>query len=98
MRGCQMDRRVALLLGMMLVGQNQVNGAPINQAGRLGLGAIFGDPTGFTGKYWLSEKAAIDATAAWHFSPDDDRFEFHADYLLHFPLPLKGLNLPGQLP
>src|SRR5258708_39192418 len=36
-----------------------------NEAGRFGVGAIFGEPTGVSVKYWLSDKHAIDGALAW---------------------------------
>ena len=47
-----------------------------------GLGVIIGEPTGISGKYWLSPGAAIDFATAWSFSGDAD-FHVHADYLFH---------------
>lgn len=58
-----------------------------------GLGVMIGEPTGINGKYWLSERNAIDGGAAWSFrSPGF--FHLHFDYLYHFP---NGINAPTQL-
>jgi hypothetical protein len=51
--------------------------------GNFGLGIILGEPTGVSGKLWLSERSAIDMAAAWSFGGHDDAFHLHADYLLH---------------
>lgn len=56
--------------------------------GELGAGLTLGDPTGITAKYWLDEQAAVDAAVAW--SLDDQRFNLHADYLLHSFEQMKG--------
>jgi len=48
----------------------------------IGVGAMVGDPTGFSLKRWLDESRAIDAAAAWSTS-DDDAFQLHADYLIN---------------
>ncbi len=48
----------------------------------LGFGVILGDPTGITGKYFLSEESAIDAGAGWKTS-GDDRIHIYGDYLYH---------------
>ncbi|UCH82722.1 MAG: hypothetical protein JSW50_09590 [Candidatus Latescibacterota bacterium] len=63
--------------------------------GTFGLGIIVGEPTGISAKWWLSERSAIDAAAAWSFS-DDSAMTLVADYLLHnFDL----INVEkGQLP
>ena len=52
--------------------------------GPLGLGVILGEPTGFSGKYWLdaNRDRAIDFGLAWSLS-DDVGFHIHGDYLLH---------------
>ena len=48
-----------------------------------GLGIIVGEPTGISIKNWLGEKHAIDAAGAWSFS-ENQSFQFHLDYLVHF--------------
>lgn len=49
---------------------------------KLGLGAVFGEPTGFTAKYWLDSRDAADAGLAYSF---DGFLLLYADYLVHFP-------------
>jgi hypothetical protein len=49
---------------------------------RLGIGAILGEPTGLSVKYWLSNRNAVDGGVAWSFS-ERDSFHLHADYLFH---------------
>ena len=49
---------------------------------KLGLGIIVGEPTGLSGKYWLSDTTAVDAAAAWSFDGDNE-VQIHADYLWH---------------
>lgn len=48
----------------------------------LGLGLIFGEPTGLSAKMWTSERTAIDAAVAWSFS-DPGWFHVHANFLIH---------------
>lgn len=50
--------------------------------GRLGLGVVLGEPTGISGKLWLSGTSAVDAVVAWSFT--DPAMSVHADYLFHF--------------
>lgn len=50
--------------------------------GRFGIGVIVGEPTGVSGKLWLTERTAIDGAAAWSFS-DEAALHLHADYLFH---------------
>ena len=47
-----------------------------------GLGIIVGEPTGLSGKLWLSKTSAIDGAVAWSFE-GEDAFHLHGDYLLH---------------
>lgn len=48
-----------------------------------GVGTLFGEPTGISGKYWLSQPNAIDGGLAWSFS-GKGFFHIHADFLWHF--------------
>jgi len=50
--------------------------------GNIGLGAIFGEPTGVSFKYWSSRTMAFDAAAAWSFV-NGGSFQLHADVLFH---------------
>jgi hypothetical protein len=50
--------------------------------GNLGLGVIFGEPTGLSAKYWTTESTAIDVGVAWSFS-GDGQFHIFGDYLFH---------------
>lgn len=63
----------------------------------LGIGMILGEPTGISLKAWISEKQAIDAAVAWSFS-ENDSFQFHADYLVHYFYPVKSEGFRGKLP
>ena len=60
-----------------------------------GLGIIVGEPTGISGKNWLTRTTALDFAAAWSFEGEDS-FTFHADYLIHrFDfIPIEGGALP----
>jgi hypothetical protein len=64
--------------------------------GGFGAGVILGQPTGFTIKYWLSQKMAIDAGAAWSWENNDGYFDLYGDFLYHkfdlIPVP------KGELP
>lgn len=57
---------------------------PVLAAGDgFGLGVIAGEPTGISGKLWLTQNTAIDGAAAWSFGNSQDAFHVHGDYLLH---------------
>lgn len=66
------------------------------KAETIGIGAMFGDPTGITGKVWLDSQHAIDMAAEWR-TRGDDEFYLHANYLVHAPLDLKENKLKGIL-
>lgn len=48
----------------------------------VGLGIIVGEPTGISGKAWLSQTNAIDGGLAWSFIKGGS-LHVHADYLWH---------------
>jgi len=48
----------------------------------LGLGLIFGEPTGLSAKMWTSERTALDAAVAWSFS-GLGFFHIQSDFLIH---------------
>ena len=52
------------------------------QSRDFGLGVIFGEPTGLSGKLWQTRSTALDFGAAWSFV-DDSAFHLHFDILVH---------------
>ncbi len=48
----------------------------------LGVGAIVGEPSGVSVKYWIDKNNAFDAAFAWSLA-DNSPFQIHADYLIH---------------
>lgn len=48
-----------------------------------GIGVMLGEPTGFSGKYWLSQNNALDFGLAYSFINPSKAFSLHADYLFH---------------
>ena len=52
------------------------------QGSGFGIGIIIGEPTGLSGKYWLSGKSAIDGGLAWSYL-NEGAFHIHADILAH---------------
>jgi hypothetical protein len=50
----------------------------------IGVGVILGIPTGLSGKFWFSDRSAIDAAVGWNF--ETQYFAFQAGYLYNFPL------------
>ena len=57
-------------------------GSAYAAGGPFGLGIIVGEPTGLSGKLFLSDANAIDGAVAWSFSGDNS-FHLHGDYLYH---------------
>jgi len=55
-----------------------------------GLGFVLGDPSGFTGKYYLSGRDAIDGGVGDALGKG---FYLYGDYLRHFPLGTYSLKL-----
>jgi hypothetical protein len=53
-----------------------------NTANEFGLGLIVGEPTGPTGKLWLSHESAVDFGLAFSFN---NYTLIYSDYLYHFP-------------
>jgi hypothetical protein len=48
--------------------------------GLFGIGVVLGEPSGISGKYWLSEHTAVDGAFGYSFG---DRYRFSVDYLVH---------------
>jgi hypothetical protein len=48
-----------------------------------GIGIIAGEPTGLSGKMWLTRSTAIDGALAWSFGDGGDALHLHGDYLVH---------------
>ncbi len=48
--------------------------------GVFGIGVVLGEPSGISGKYWLSENTAVDGAFGYSFG---DRYRFSMDYLIH---------------
>lgn len=47
-----------------------------------GLGIITGEPSGISGKLWLSNKTAVDGAMAWSLETNAN-FQIHGDFLMH---------------
>jgi hypothetical protein len=51
--------------------------------GTFELGAILGEPTGISCKYWFSGSTAFDGAVSWSLKDDDDDLYIHGDFLWH---------------
>lgn len=62
----------------------------------LGVGVIVGEPTGLSAKYWMGDRVALDAAAAWSFWGTGAAINVHGDILRHH---FEWLPVPaGRLP
>ncbi len=59
------------------------SGKAISQRAGLGVGVMFGEPTGLSFKGWISESSAIDGGLGWSFV-NEGSLHIHVDYLYHF--------------
>ena len=50
--------------------------------GNFGIGVVFGEPTGLSGKMWTTQNTAFDIGLAWSFA-DNGNLHIFADYLFH---------------
>lgn len=58
------------------------------------IGVIMGVPTGFSAKYWMGPRRALDAGIALNLF-DDESVEFYGDYLFNLAAPeVQGGRLP----
>ncbi len=53
------------------------------QKSGLGLGVMLGEPSGLSGKYWISENNALDFAIGAGFLGNNSGISLHADYLYH---------------
>lgn len=66
-----------------------------SQSKKFGLGIIIGEPTGFTGKLWLSKFNSLNAAIAWSILHEEN-FYIHLDHVFHY---YKFFNFEeGELP
>ena len=68
--------------------------AHAQRGGDFGLGLIIGDPTGLSGKGFVSETNAIDFAVGFSFI-HGDHLQLHADYLWHFDIKRWPVRLGG---
>jgi len=57
--------------------------AVFSQDRGLGLGVMLGEPTGFSGKYWLNQENAVDFGLDDSFVHAHNALSIHGDYLFH---------------
>ena len=64
----------------------------LTKTNNIGLGVMFGEPTGISFKSWNNSKTAYDGGIAWSFS-GEDAIHIHGDFLWHIWLDEE----PGKL-
>jgi hypothetical protein len=62
-----------LLIGIKSYGQDK----------GVGIGAMIGEPTGLSAKYWLNDINALDFGLAYSFVRNNSAVSLHADYIYH---------------
>lgn len=67
---------------LMLIILGCLAGLSFGRDGNIGLGLIFGEPTGLSAKLWTGKTTAFDAGAAWSFT-SGGFFQVHGDFLFH---------------
>lgn len=72
-----MKKALALIAALFVLG-----GFSFAREGNVGLGLIFGEPSGLSFKLWTGENVAFDAGAAWSFV-EGGAFQVHGDLLFH---------------
>lgn len=72
------------------------SGLAKSQKSGIGLGIMFGEPTGLSFKGWISERSAIDGGLGWSFV-NEGSVQIHVDYLYHFYNVFETPNLPLYL-
>jgi len=75
-------RKAALILILLAAVAGAAHAQTGRSGGDVGLGLIFGEPTGVSFKYWTGRTVAIDAAAAWSFI-NGGSFQVHGDLLFH---------------
>ena len=73
-----MRRKTIMMVALLAIGSTNALAED-----NFGLGAIVGEPTGLSLKYWFDDENAIDGAVAWSFSGDNS-LQLHADYLRHY--------------
>jgi hypothetical protein len=68
----------AAIAALTLVAKPSLSQPP----GNFGVGIMLGEPTGFSGKLWLSSRSAVDGGLAWSLD-GEDAMQLHSDYLRH---------------
>lgn len=73
-----------LLLTITFVQANLLKAQGSNDIDKkLGLGAMLGEPTGVSVKFWTGNSTAIDVGAAWSLSDRVEALHMHSDLLFH---------------
>ena len=75
---------IILALSITLLQTDRVQAqADTGNGGNVGIGVMFGEPTGLSVKAWTSSSTALNIGAAWSLAGRNEAIHLHADYLFH---------------
>lgn len=89
--------RLVLALPLLLALAPSSQAHPYGPNGDFGLGIIINEPTGLTGKYWLSKDQALDFHIGVNAIEHGADVGLYFDYLFHFDTGLKSSALAMPL-
>lgn len=73
---------LALTISMLHLNTAQAQ-ADTGNGGNVGIGIMFGEPTGLSVKAWTGSSSALNIGAAWSLSGRNEAVHMHVDYLFH---------------
>lgn len=73
---------LALLFALLQMDSVQAQ-ADTGNGGNVGIGVMFGEPTGLSVKMWTGSRSALNIGAAWSLAGRNEAIHLHADYLFH---------------
>jgi hypothetical protein len=86
-------RKIVLLILLLLIAARFAEARVAEPKYHYGIGVILGEPTGFTGKYWLNNKEAYDLSVSFRFS---SYLYLSGAYLYHNYDVFKNMENPGS--
>lgn len=80
----QRSKILVFIILMVVLQSASLHAQAVNNINKeLGLGAMLGEPTGVSVKFWTGNETAIDVGAAWSLSGRNEALHLHSDLLFH---------------